>query len=86
MATRINYIDVYSFYSELEAGVMESLMDDYRIGCSIRTLSPLGPGSDPSGFPEKRIAVEKEKVESARVIIKDAIRKGMLSGEGRFVS
>ncbi|HLC18763.1 MAG TPA: hypothetical protein VJM57_07105 [Thermodesulfobacteriota bacterium] len=85
MATRINYIDVYCFYSDLEADVIESLMEGFSISFSIRTLGPYGQATDPTGFPEKRIAVEQDMADNARKILRDAINKGVISGEGKFV-
>ncbi|MDO8426977.1 MAG: hypothetical protein Q7T24_05635 [Deltaproteobacteria bacterium] len=82
MATRINFIDLYSFYNELDGSVIETLMEDYRITCSIRTLGQ--PRIYTEDYLEKRIAVEQEKLESARKIINDAIRSGVISREGKF--
>lgn len=84
MATRINFIDLYSFYNEMDANVIETLMEDYNIPCSVRTLGS-GRASDLQSFTmEKRIAVEEDKVENARKIIRDAIMNGVISREGKF--
>lgn len=81
MASRINFIDLYSFGNELDASVIETLMEDYDISCSVRTLnSP----HDADEYFEKRIAVEEDKVENARRIINAALRNGVISKEGRF--
>lgn len=82
MATRINFIDLYSFYNEIDASVIETIMEDYRITCSIRTLGQARFYTE--DHLEKRIAVEQEKIESARKIINDAIRSGVISKEGKF--
>ncbi len=82
MATRINFIDLYSFYNEIDASVIETIMEDYRITCSIRTLGQARFYTE--DYLEKRIAVEQEKIESARKIINDAIRSGVISKEGKF--
>jgi hypothetical protein len=37
-----------------------------------------------SGYLEKRIAVEEEKLENARNLISEAIRNGVISKEGKF--
>ncbi|MBI2413057.1 MAG: hypothetical protein HYV24_07605 [Deltaproteobacteria bacterium] len=84
MATRINFIDLYSFFNELDASVIETLMEDYNISCSIRTLGPIRFSTDTSNYQEKRISVESDKVENARKIINDAIRSGVISKEGKF--
>lgn len=81
MASRINFIDIYSFYDELDANVIETLLEDYDISCSIRTFNP---SADPDAYFEKRIAVEEDKVENVRRIIDDARRSGVISREGRF--
>lgn len=84
MATRIHFIDLYSFYNELDASVIETLMEDYHITCSIRTLGKVRFPTDIENYQEKRIAVEEEKIESARKIIIDAIKNGVISREGKF--
>lgn len=85
MAIRINFIDLYSFYNEIDATVIETLMEDYNITCSVRTLGAGRPSFDINGYNlEKRIAVEEEKIEYARKIIRDAIRNGVISKEGKF--
>ncbi|MBI5826750.1 MAG: hypothetical protein HZB22_03350 [Deltaproteobacteria bacterium] len=38
MASRINFIDIYSFYDEIDASVIETLLEDYDISCAVRTL------------------------------------------------
>ena len=85
MATRINFIEVYSAHSEFDATVIESLMDDYNIHCSIRTPGMLRFSVSPTDMPEKIILVEEGKADSARKIINYAIRNGVISKEGRFV-
>jgi len=80
MATRINFIDLYSFYNDLDATVIETLMEDYNISCSVRTFGSTR-SFDSQGFGEKRISVEEDKVENARKIIADAIRSGVISKE-----
>lgn len=83
MATRINFIDLYSFYNGLDATVIETLMEDYNISCSVRAFG--SSSSFESGeFGEKRIAVEEDRVENARKIIIDAIKSGVISREGKF--
>jgi len=81
MASRINFIDIYSFDNELDASVIETLMQDYDISCSIRTFNF---SHDADEYFEKRIAVEEDKVENARRIINAALRNGVISKEGRF--
>jgi len=48
MATRINLIDLYSFYNDIDASVIETLMEDYNISCSIRSLTPIRFSGEPS--------------------------------------
>ncbi|MFQ5465323.1 MAG: hypothetical protein ACE5EI_05285 [Thermodesulfobacteriota bacterium] len=83
MATRINFIDLYSFYDDIDSYVIESLMDGSNVSFSIRSL-----GADRSSGAwspdEKRIAVEEDKVELARKLLGRAIRSGAISREGRF--
>lgn len=84
MATRIKFIDLYSFYNELDASVIETLMEDYNITCSIRTLGKVRFSTDMGAYLEKRIAVEEDKLEYAKKILNDAIRNGVISKEGKF--
>jgi putative signal transducing protein len=84
MATRINFIELYSFYNDLDVSVIERLMEDYSISCSIKTLHTSRFPANPGEFQEKRMAVEEDKVENARKIINDAIRSGVISKEGKF--
>jgi hypothetical protein len=83
-ATRINFIDLYSFYNDLDVSVIERLMEEYNISCSIKTLGTTRFSTDFGEHQEKRIAVEEEKVENARKIIVDAIKSGVISKEGKF--
>ncbi|MFQ5735712.1 MAG: hypothetical protein ACE5GY_02490 [Thermodesulfobacteriota bacterium] len=84
MATRINFIDLYSFYNELDSFVIEEMMADRNISCSVRSLStrfsPPGSGED----SELRMAVEEGSLECARRVIDGAIRNGVISREGEF--
>lgn len=84
MATRINFIDLYSIYNELDASVIETLMEGFNITCSIRTLGHVRFNTDVGGYLEKRIAVEEEKLENARNLIAEAIKNGVISKEGKF--
>ncbi len=83
MATRINFVDLYSFYNDIDATVIETLMEDYNISCSVRTLG-VARSFDSHEFGERRMAVEEDRVESARKIISDAIKSGVISKEGKF--
>lgn len=83
MATRINFIDLYSIYNDLDASVIETLMEGCNITCAIRTLGKVRFSAD-LGYLEKRIAVEEEKLENARKLISEAIRNGVISREGKF--
>jgi len=83
MATRINFIDLYSFYDDIDSYVIESLMDGSNVSFSIRSLGA-DSASGAWGPDEKRIAVEEEKVELARKLLGRAIRSGVISRDGRF--
>lgn len=84
MATRINFIDVYSSYDEIDSYIIESLMDEKDISFSIRTLGASGPTAGRAGPLERRIAVEESKVEQALDLLSQAIKNGVISKEGRF--
>lgn len=84
MATKINLIDLYSFYNDIDASVIETLMEDYNISCSIRSLGGMHLSPNAGDFLEKRISVEAEKLDNAKKIILDAIKSGVISREGKF--
>lgn len=87
MATSIRFIDVYSFYDDIDAEVIESLLDDFDIICAIRRFEADSDPSDPiddENPPEKRVSVEEDRADDAKKIIADAITNGILSRDGAF--
>lgn len=85
MATRIHFIDLYSFHNELDSFVIEAMMADLNISCSIRSLATRF-ASDPSAMDsELRMSVEEESIESARRVIDEALRNGVISRDGEFM-
>ena len=88
MASRINFVDIYTFYNELDLSVVELLLEELDISCAVKTLDPVrsGAGGDVTKYPEKRLAVEVGDAESARRVIVEAIQTGVISGDGRFLT
>jgi hypothetical protein len=84
MATRINFIDVYSFFDEMDSMMMESIMDDRNISFSIRTFGWSRFSAGHNDFFERRMAVEEDKVDYVLRLLFDAMKNGMISREGRF--
>lgn len=85
MATRIHFIDLYSFHNELDSFVIEAMMADLNISCSIRSLATRF-ASDPSSMAsELRMSVEEGSIESARRVIGEALRNGVISQDGEFM-
>lgn len=82
MASKIDLIDLYTFHNAFDGNILESLMSDSHISCKINAR--FSQRFDNGDFLEKSIAVEDGMVENARTIIRDAIRCGILSAEGRF--
>ena len=84
MARRINFKEIYLTYNEIESELIKDLLEDYDIYCIVRDMKispyPLSIGE----HSEKRIAVEEDKVEEAKELIRLAIRDGYISNEGRF--
>jgi len=84
MATRIRFVELYFSYDEIETTLIANLLEESGISCIIRDMRitpyPLTIGV----FTERRVAVEEDRVEEARIIIRDAIRDGFISGTGRF--
>ncbi|GEM_PF-1827427 len=85
MATRIRFIDIYSLYDDLDANIIENLLEDYDIVCLIKKFdAATGGAAGDGGNVEKKISVEEDNVESARQIIADAVKEGLISNKGRF--
>lgn len=85
MATRINLVELYSFYNDVDCSVIETLLSDFNINSEIRTVGANRLSADMWEFPEKRVAVEEGSVENAKRIIDDAIKNGVITPEGRFM-
>jgi hypothetical protein len=84
MATRINFKDIYSIENELDVDIIALLLEEYDISCSIRNFG-LCPTESMKKTPVRRVAVEAVDVHKTRNILEEAIRKGMISPEGKFV-
>ncbi len=84
MATRINFKDIYSIENDLDVNIIALLLEEYDISCSIRNFG-LCSAKSMKKAPVKRVAVEAVDVNNARGILQDAIRKGMISPNGKFV-
>lgn len=84
MATRINFVDLYSFYNELDSFVIEAMMADNSISCSVRSLSTRFSEGETDDNSELRMSVEESSLDNARRIIYDAIRRGVISRQGEF--
>ena len=85
MATRVRFIDLYSLCDEVDANIIENLLDDYDIEYLVRQY---GAGSAPAmeGVVEKMISVEEGRIGEAKQIIKNAIDNGFISEEGEFTA
>jgi len=82
MATKIHLIDLYAFQNTFDGNMLETLLFDSNISCKVSARFAKHPESD--DFLEKSIAVEEKLVEDARSIIRDAIKTGIISADGRF--
>lgn len=84
MARRIDFKEIYLTYSDIESELIRDLLEDHDIYCIVRDMKigpyPLSVGE----HSEKRIAVEEDKVEEAKELIRWAIRDGYISDEGSF--
>jgi hypothetical protein len=85
MATRINFIDLYYLYDDVDARVIKNLLEDFEIDCSLRQVKVYKDPLTDREHSEKMIAVEEDKVEKAQKIIKDALQKGIVSQKGAFM-
>ncbi len=84
MANKISFVDLYSFYNDMDAALIASMMDGYNICHSIRTFGAPHIKADSDELRERLVSVEQEKAESARKIINEGIKSGVLSKEGKF--
>lgn len=84
MATKINFIDVYSFFDEMDSMMMESIMDERNISFSMRTFGKPRFSAGLYDNFERRMAVEEDKVDYALRLLFDAMKSGMISREGKF--
>ncbi|MBI5561045.1 MAG: DUF2007 domain-containing protein [Deltaproteobacteria bacterium] len=82
MATMMRYVDVYSPFDEIEANIIENLLDDYDIE---HTTRPTEVQSE-EGVLELMISVEEDRVGHAKKIITDAINNGVISPQGGFTA
>jgi len=85
MATRINFVDLYSFYNELDSLVIETMMAELNISCSVRSLASRFPSDPDSEDSELRMSVEEDSVEYARKVIYGALSSGAISRDGEFM-
>ena len=84
MATKINFIDVYSFFDEMDSMMMESIMDERNISFSMRTFGRPRFSVGYNAPFERRMAVEEDKVDYALKLLFDAMKSGMITREGKF--
>ncbi len=87
MATKMKFVDIYSLHDDTEAGVIESLLENYNISCMVNRFGTVGfvmSGIECNYLMANRVFVEEEGVENARQIITDAIQAGVISSRGRF--
>ncbi len=84
MARSLNFKEIYLSYNEIEADLIKGLLEDNDIYCIVRDMRITPYPVSIGDFSEKRIAVEEDKVEEAKILITEAIRDGYISNEGRF--
>ncbi|MFQ5586314.1 MAG: DUF2007 domain-containing protein [Thermodesulfobacteriota bacterium] len=76
--------EVYLSYDAMEADLIRGLLEDNGISCFIRDMTitpyPMSIGK----FAEKRIAVDEGDTKVAAQLIREAIRDGYISSEGKF--
>ncbi len=83
MARKIRFVDIYILYDDLDASIIEELLEECNIDCIVRDLDMVDT-VDRAGMVGKRVAVEAGQEDNARQIIRDAIRSGLISSEGSF--
>lgn len=84
MASRINYINVYSLYDEIDASVLKKILEEYNIPCMVKEIGFVFEDFSEEESAEVRIMVEEDNVDSAKRLISNAIEKGIISEQGRF--
>ncbi|VAW35465.1 hypothetical protein MNBD_DELTA02-627 [hydrothermal vent metagenome] len=83
MATRIRYIDLYSLSDDVDANIIENLLEDSDIPCLVNKFKMTSDGLDRTLPGDKDILVEEDQVEYARQVITDAIEQGLIKN-GHF--
>jgi len=78
MATRIRYINLYALSDDVDANIIENLLDDSDIPCLINKFEMASDGLDRSLPGDKNILVEEDQVDYARQVIADAIEQGII--------
>ena len=86
MATRVRFIDLYSLCDEVDANIIENLLDDYDIEYLVRQYDARSASVAMEGVVEKMISVEEGRIGEAKQIIKNAIDNGFISEEGEFTA
>lgn len=82
MATKIGFHQIYSFYSEDDAQVIEDMLRENHITCMVSRIEH-ALIADKTGT-EKTLSVEEDFAENARGMIKSAIKEGIISANGAF--
>ncbi len=76
--------EVYLSYDAMEADLIKGLLEDNDIPCFIRDMTITPYPMSIGRFAEKRVSVDKDDVEKAVQLIRDAISDGYISSEGKF--
>lgn len=86
MATLIRFIDIYTPTSDKEAEVIENLLSDFNVDCNVKPtgIKRKAQAGEEEPSDEKVISVEEDRLDTARRIITDAQKKGIISQKGSF--
>jgi|GEM_PF-6552993 len=77
-------VDVYVSYNPVEAELIREILVSNEIECFVRNLAPSQFPLSVGKHGENRVTVPNDSVDAARVILREAIAEGALSGEGSF--
>ena len=75
-----DYVEAFAVDNPVESGLVRDMLLEAEISCFVRQMSMSMFPTSIGRQSEFRIAVQVDKIEDARVIVRDAIARGELEG------
>ena len=86
MKLAMDFPEIYISYDRLEANLIRDLLRTSSIECLVRDMQVAPYPTLVGRSAEKRVAVQSDKVESAKKLITDARSNGEISADGEFIA